>query len=81
MQRFRLIGFSDPTVDRSLSGPGAYGAIRGRKQQLIDHLGGVGSPVVANSIRGVGRWNPMGRPFWSSSNAAFGNLAPYTGGW
>lgn len=76
-----LQGFSNPRRDAWSRGPGAYFAIRGREQQLIDHFGGVGSPGVANAIRGVSKRNPAGRAFWSSSNATFGPLAPYTGGW
>lgn len=52
---------------------------RDRKQQLIDNYGGVGSPGVGNSIRGVSRYNPTGRVYHEMSDSYFGPLAPYTG--
>lgn len=54
-------------------------AIRGREQQLMDYYGGVGSPKLGNSIRGVSKYNPAGRFYHYESNRRFGNLAPYTG--
>jgi RHS repeat-associated protein len=57
----------------------AYLAIRGREQQLIDFYGGVGNLRVGNSIRGVAKFNPMGRIYHQASNLMFGHLAPYTG--
>lgn len=77
----RSQGYGNPTVDRWAYGRGAYDAIRGREQQLIDSFGGVGSPASGNAIRGVSVWNPAGRPYWNASNAMFGPLAPYTGKW
>ncbi len=75
----RALGFVDPKLDRAIQGVGGYPAIRGREQQLIDAYGGVGSPGVANVIRGVSPYNPLGRVYHEASNAAFGPLAPYTG--
>ena len=76
----KLLGYGNPVLDASAQGfPRGYSAIRGREQQLIDHYGGVGSPKVGNSIRGVARGNPAGYEFWSLSNSHFGNIAPYTG--
>jgi hypothetical protein len=85
-------GFFPAQVDRfatGLLGPqigmgfgfsfSAYAAIRGREQQLIDSFGGVGSPGVANAIRGVSPYNPLGRLYQGASDLAFGPLAPYTG--
>lgn len=81
----KLQGYGNPVLDASAQGyPAVYSAIRGREQQLIDYYGGVGSPNVGNSIRGVARGNPAGYEFWSLSNSYFGNIAPYTGysiGW
>lgn len=72
----RAQGFGKPVVDRWSK---SYFAIRGREQQLIDYYGGVGSPKVANRIRGVAARNPFGRRFHDSANRHFGNIAPYTG--
>ena len=44
-----------------------------------DPFGGIGSSKVANSIRGVGKFNPAGRVYHEMSNMFFGNIAPYTG--
>lgn len=75
-------GFGNPQLDAYTTGDYGslnYMAIRGREQQLIDSAGGVGSPRVANAIRGVARANPFGRAYHARSNALFGNIAPYTG--
>lgn len=76
----RASGFESPTVDVSGRGYAVYPAIRGLEQQLIDSLGGVGSPGVANKIRGVAKRNPLGQYYHDASNALFGPLAPFTGG-
>jgi RHS repeat-associated protein len=73
------LGFGAPTLDRAVQGAQGYPAIRGREQQLIDSFGGVGSPNVGNAIRGVSRFNPLGRVYHGASDAYFGPLAPYTG--
>jgi hypothetical protein len=75
----RLLGFGSPTVDRAASGPLGRLAIRGREQQLIDSLGGVGVYPVANQIRGVSRFNIAGPLYHFRSDQTFGPLAPYTG--
>jgi hypothetical protein len=72
----KYFGYSNPTLDVSRQGVSAYPAIRGREQQLIDFYGGVGSPNVGNSIRGVGYYNLSGRFFHGQSNLYFGPLAP-----
>ncbi len=64
-------GFSKPEIDRIAYGPLGYMAIRGREQQLIDYFGGVGSPKVANKIRGVSRFNLMGHDYHKASNREF----------
>ncbi len=74
-----LQGFDPPVVDRAATGRGAYDAIRGREQQLIDAHGGVGSEGVANRIRAVSKINPAGPLYHQASNARFGEIAPYTG--
>jgi RHS repeat-associated protein len=84
MRRFasherRAMGFGNPTLDRAATGPLGAAAIRGREQQLVDALGGIGSPRVANRIRGVSEFNPAGRFYHAAANAMFGELAPYTG--
>jgi hypothetical protein len=76
---YRALGFGNPTVDVSAQGIEYYPAIRGREQQVIDYYGGVGSPNVANIIRGVSAFNPAGLLFHNESNRRFGPLAPYTG--
>jgi hypothetical protein len=75
----RSLGFTDRSVDSAAQGWGSYPAIRGREQQLIDSHGGVGDPKVANKIRGVSKYNPLGRAYHKSSDLFFGKLAPYTG--
>ena len=75
----RPIGYGNPRLDVAAQGIAGRYAIRGREQQLIDFSGGVGSPRVGNSIRGVSRSNPAGRGFHLLSNQYFGPLAPYTG--
>lgn len=75
----RKEGMGNPVIDRVAIGPNAYNAIRGREQQYIDYLGGIGSPKVANTIRGVARANPLGRLFHTKANQMFGQLADYTG--
>lgn len=80
MHHMRLSGYGNPVLDASAQGyPTGYSAIRGREQQLIDSYGGVGSPNVGNSIRGVSKFNPYGRVYHSMSDAYFGPLAPFTG--
>jgi hypothetical protein len=74
-----LNGFGPAVVDKVASGLGAYEAIRGREQQLIDAHGGVGRPGVANKIRAVAKRNPAGPLYHSESNKRFGEIAPYTG--
>lgn len=72
-------GFGNPKVDRAIQGAHGRPTIRGREQQLIDYYGGIGSPKVANKIRGVSKYNPTGRIYHNISNYFFGNIAPYTG--
>jgi RHS repeat-associated protein len=77
----RLRGFGSPKVDVAAQGIQAKPAIRGREQQLIDFHGGIGHPRVANLIRGVSKYNPLGRAYHNASDLYFGNIAPYTGKW
>ena len=84
MKRFyshqrKLQGFGHPVIDRVAKGPLGYYAIRGREQQYIDYLGGIGAPRVANTIRGVARYNLNGRLYHAAANLMFGSLADYTG--
>ena len=72
-------GFGRPTIDRAVQGAQGKPAIRGREQQLMDYYGGIGSPRVANKIRGVSKYNPAGRIYHKMSNWYFGPLAPYSG--
>jgi RHS repeat-associated protein len=62
-------------VDKSYSGDNAYSAIRGREQQLIDRFGGVGSPMVGNSIRSVAYLNPLCVKYGEASNKEFGSFS------
>jgi hypothetical protein len=63
----------------------AYLAIRGREQQLIDSYGGSWSDVgmantkSGNKIRGIAKYNPLGRLAHATANRYFGQIAPYTG--
>ena len=73
---------SPPILDKfaiGARGSAAYAAIRGREQQMIDHLGGVGSPNVGNRIRGVRKNHPLGSFYHTKSNQMFGPLHQYTG--
>lgn len=72
-------GFDVGKVDSAVQGLHGYPAIRGREQQLLDSLGGVGSPGVANAIRGVSKANPAGHLYHSASDLYFGPLHAYTG--
>lgn len=75
----KTLGYGNPILDRAVQGYEGYPAIRGREQQLIDSYGGVGSPGVGNSIRGVSPYNPAYPIYHGASNLYFGPLAPYTG--
>jgi RHS repeat-associated protein len=74
-------GFSAARVDAWASanreGFAAYGAIRGREQQIIDYYGGTGSPYVANAINGISPVNPLHFYYMATSWERFG---VYTGG-
>lgn len=75
-------GYDSPILDKfaiGARGSAAYAAIRGREQQMIDHLGGVGSTNVGNRIRGVRKNHPLGRTYHIKSNQMFGPLHQYTG--
>ena len=88
-QRHRLFDASWSSISLDRQGPGlaGYSAIRGREQQLIDRrLAQLGVtelrdawPLVGNRIRGVARQNPLGCGYWLASNAAFIQIAAYTG--
>lgn len=52
---------------------------QGREQQLIDSFGGIHSPNVGNSIRGVSRYNVAGPIYHEMSNMFFGEIYRYTG--
>ncbi len=75
----KILGFGSPKLDKYAQGISGRFAIRGREQQKIDSLGGVGSHGVANSIRGVSKMNPFGRIYHNASTEAFGEIAPYDG--
>ena len=75
----RLYGFTNPRVDVAVQGADGYFAIRGREQQAIDYFGGVDSPNGGNRIRGVSKYNPLGRGYHNMSDAYFGPLYRYTG--
>jgi RHS repeat-associated protein len=77
----RAAGFRNPQMDRAYAGPLGYPVTRGREQQLMNAHGGVGSPGLANQIRGVSRSNPAGPAFHNASSRAFGEIAPYDGYW
>lgn len=72
------IGYGPAVVDKYST---VYTAIRGREQQLIDHFGKAQSEggTSGNKIRGVGKNNPRGPMYHSSSNTQFGELHKYTG--
>ena len=72
----QLGGFHSPLVDRAVRGVGAYNAIRGREQMMIDAHGGVASPKVGNSINGISMINPNRGMYISAATAAFGPAYP-----
>ena len=74
----KSLGYGNPRLDVFINGIAGYPAIRGREQQLIDAYGGVGSPQVGNTIRGVAYYNPAGRIYYASS-LIFGKIAEYNG--
>ena len=79
---YNALGFGPAVLHSALVNVGSlqgYPAMRGREQQVIDSYGGIGSPLVANKIRGVSQYNPLGFGFWHASNLYFGPLAPFTG--
>lgn len=57
----------------------ARAAIRGREQQMVDSLGGVNDPSVANIDRPVSPINPNGYYYHFMSSHFFGQIAEYTG--
>ena len=75
----RALGYSNPTLDAWAQGTiTGRPAIRGREQQLYDHYRLKGKHL-GNSIRSVDRFNPLAPVYHEASNAAFGNIAPYSG--
>ncbi|MES2654048.1 MAG: SpvB/TcaC N-terminal domain-containing protein [Bacteroidota bacterium] len=69
----RTIGFSNPVLDRFAVGfPQGYYAIRGREQMLIDAYGGIGSPMVGNSINAIWLFNPNRPLYLGASDLMFG---------
>jgi len=56
-------------------------AIRGREQQLIDFYGGAKSDngKSGNAIRGVSKYNPLGRVYHAAASTTFGQLHKFTG--
>ena len=72
----RLLGYGNPTVDRSASGDDGAAAIRGREQDIIDGHGGVGSPYVGNSINGISIINPFRPIYLGASLQRFGIYVP-----
>lgn len=73
--------YGSAKIDQVAEGLMASFAIRGREQQLIDKNGGAISDngSSGNKIRGVRKWNPLGRIYHNASNARFGELHEYTG--
>jgi RHS repeat-associated protein len=69
-------GFLPPTLDVAATGTQAYGAIRGREQQLINYYGGAQSVggTARNVINGIADFNPAGPEYVASSVATFGAL-------
>jgi RHS repeat-associated protein len=62
-----------------------YGGRRAAELGITNFSGGAqsdtnpGTPLTENTIRGVGKDNPLGEVFHAAANLAFGELAPYTG--
>jgi hypothetical protein len=74
-----VAGYNRVSVDQMAQGLGAYEAVWGREQQLVDFHGGAGSYRVANLIRPVSALNPRSRIYHTYSDWFFGLLSPYTG--
>lgn len=72
-------GYNPPILDQALmlqQDPNAYGAIRGREQQLIDYFGGAQSyeGTSRNMINGISYYNPLRSTYIQLSIARFGAL-------
>jgi hypothetical protein len=72
-------GFLPPVLDRAISiqqDANAYGAIRGREQQLIDFNGGAQSMggTSRNMINGISDINPLRSFYIQKSIELFGAL-------
>ncbi len=74
----RAQGFPRPIMDQVGYTEAAFVAIRGREQQLYDMFRLQGIPLV-NAKRPVGALNPLGYFFHKTSDAFYGNIAPFTG--
>jgi len=55
--KYRKSGFDNPQLDKAIQGKMAYQAIRGREQILIEYYGGISSPLVANKVNGISKYN------------------------
>jgi len=69
----RSHGYSNPQLDRVSQGyPLGYYAIRGREQDAVDAYGGIGSPLLGNSINPIYKFNPNRPAYRGASSLMFG---------
>ena len=69
----RSLGFGNPQLDRVAQGyPVGYYAIRGREQDVVNGYGGIGSPLLGNSINPIWQYNPNRPLYMGMSNLKFG---------
>lgn len=72
----RVLGYGNPTLDRAAQGfPVGYYAIRGREQDVVNGLGGVGSVKVGNRINPIWRYNPNYPIYMGASYYMFGQYS------
>lgn len=69
----RSYGYSHPQIDKvAQSFPIGYYATRGREQDVVNGLGGIGSPKLGNSINPIWEYNPNRSLYMFTSNLIFG---------
>jgi len=69
----RAYGYGNPQLDRVAQGyPVGYYAIRGREQDVVNGYGGIGSPMLGNSINPIWQYNPNRPLYMGTSNLMFG---------
>lgn len=71
----RAFGYGNPQLDRTAVGyPAGYYAIRGREQDVVTALGGIGSSRVGNRINPIWEYNPNRPIYLGASKLMFGPI-------